>query len=163
MITTEPKNEQAEGIDELDQWIRKNNLQANAGKGFVLSDGTEYVPTFDELAALREAYPDVDIAQQLKQVREWCRVNVEKRKTRRGAARFLSMWMARAQNGFGKPPPKPAAPKPMPYEREPEWRWAGFASQDEYVTVISAGPSHPLYNQAALGLNWRDSLERSRR
>lgn len=57
-----------------------------------------------------EAYPGVDVVQQLRAMRQWSLANPTKRKTARGARRFIASWLNRQQNeghgpngGTGKP------------------------------------------------------------
>lgn len=49
----------------------------------------------DEWAA---AYPGVDVAQQLRAMRQWSLANPAKRKTRRGIRRFIVSWLGRQQD-----------------------------------------------------------------
>lgn len=64
---------------------------------FPLDDGSEYPITRDKVNEYREAYPLVNVESALRAVRQWCRDNPSKRKSRRGATRFLNSWMGRAQ------------------------------------------------------------------
>ncbi len=72
-----------------------------------LKDGTYFAIAESHLAELEQTYGDqVDVDKQLRQAVQWCRDNPEKRKTRRGARKFLSGWLSRAttprqQKGFG--------------------------------------------------------------
>lgn len=54
-----------------------------------------YKPKIKEWA---EAYPAVDLEQELYSARQWCLDNPKKRKTPAGMLRFLSSWLSRAQN-----------------------------------------------------------------
>lgn len=58
------------------------------------------------------AYPGVDVLAELRKIVAWCRANPTKRKTRRGAARFLNLWLSKAQD---RPPQArvPAAGVPV--------------------------------------------------
>jgi hypothetical protein len=47
------------------------------------------------LAELRRAYPRVDIPAELAKARAWSFANPDKRKTKRGLAKFLNGWMER--------------------------------------------------------------------
>lgn len=50
------------------------------------------------VAEWEETYPGVDVAQTLKECRQWCLANPNKCKTANGMRRFLNAWMAREQN-----------------------------------------------------------------
>lgn len=63
------------------------------------------------ITEFQDAYPAVDIIQQLREMRAWSISNPSKRKTSGGAMRFVNTWLARKQNGASKGPafefPKP--------------------------------------------------------
>lgn len=69
---------------------------------FILEDGTMYDVTREEVEKYRGLYPDVDIMQELRKIVGWCDANPDKRKTRRGAKRFLNGWLSRSQNDAAK-------------------------------------------------------------
>lgn len=58
----------------------------------------EYPVTEGDVAEWREAYPGVDIMQSLRSMRQWCKSNPDRRKTKRGARRFVTAWLERDQN-----------------------------------------------------------------
>jgi hypothetical protein len=51
------------------------------------------------LAELEAAYPAVDGPATLREIRAWCVANPTKRKTARGATRFINRWFEKVQNG----------------------------------------------------------------
>jgi uncharacterized protein YdaU (DUF1376 family) len=61
--------------------------------------GGEFGVSKEFLAELDVAYPQVDVPQTLREIRAWCVANPTKRKTARGAARFINRWCERVQNG----------------------------------------------------------------
>lgn len=63
--------------------------------------GAEWGVSRALLTELESAYPRVDVPQTLREIRAWCVANPAKRKTARGAARFINRWCERVQNGGG--------------------------------------------------------------
>jgi hypothetical protein len=75
---------------------------------FPLADKSDYPLTAAQLAELSSLYPGVDPEQELLKAKGWLIANPTRRKTRRGIARFIHGWLARAQdrgNGSKAPPP----------------------------------------------------------
>lgn len=62
----------------------------------ILKDGADYEPSETELAVLHAAYPGLNIAAELAKMRAWCLANPAKRKTARGALRFINQWLTRS-------------------------------------------------------------------
>lgn len=60
--------------------------------------GTEFGVSKELLAELEAAYPMVDGPQTLKEIRAWCITNPARRKTARGAPRFINRWFEQVQN-----------------------------------------------------------------
>ena len=60
--------------------------------------GGEFGVSKELLAELEAAYPQVDGPQTLKEIRAWCITNPTKRKTARGAPRFINRWFEKVQN-----------------------------------------------------------------
>lgn len=67
----------------------------------ILNDKTFYDVPSDKIALWKEAYPAVDVEQQLKRIRTWLDSNPTRRKTRRGIVRFINSWLAREQDEGG--------------------------------------------------------------
>lgn len=61
----------------------------------------EYQVTQAMIDRWQETFPAVDVFSTLKYIRQWCEDNPAKRKTRNGAARFVSLWLGREQNRGG--------------------------------------------------------------
>ena len=63
-----------------------------------LVDKTEYEIFQKDIDEWQEAYPAVDVLQQLKAMRVWCNDNPKNKKTRNGVRRFINGWLDREQN-----------------------------------------------------------------
>jgi hypothetical protein len=80
-----------------------------------LRDGAEYDPDPVFIRELQKAYPYVDVAAELQKMRVWSISNPQKRKTRRGINRFITMWISRNNK---KPAGMNLAPSHMPYKAD---------------------------------------------
>ena len=74
-----------------------------------LADGSEFPVPASLASEYAAAYPGVDVAGELAQVRAWCLSNPRKRKTKNGIRRFLNSWLDRAQNQVGGQRASPVA------------------------------------------------------
>ena len=63
-----------------------------------LNDGSEYGIPAQQIGEWIAAYPAVDVAQQLRAMRQWSLANPARRKTRRGVLKFANNWLAREQD-----------------------------------------------------------------
>jgi hypothetical protein len=68
-----------------------------------LNTGEEYPVMQKDVEEWKELYPAVDVMQELRAMKGWCKQNQTKRKTRRGIGRFINSWLARTQNNGGTP------------------------------------------------------------
>lgn len=66
-----------------------------------LNDKSFYDVPLDKIALWKEAYPVVDVDQELKRIIAWLDSNPTRRKTRRGIERFINRWLAREQDEGG--------------------------------------------------------------
>jgi hypothetical protein len=66
-----------------------------------LVDGSSFGFTKDDVGDWSEAYPAVDVLQQLREMREWCKANPKLRKTRSGIRRYVTTWLAKEQDKAG--------------------------------------------------------------
>ena len=66
-----------------------------------LVDGSEFEIREQDIAEWQDAFPNVDVVQQLKAMRLWCKDNPERKKTRKGVRRFITSWLDREQNRGG--------------------------------------------------------------
>ena len=74
----------------------------------LLNNGEEYGIVQSDITEWQELYPAVDVMQELRNMKGWCKENAAKRKTARGIRRFITGWLAREQNrggtiGYKKP------------------------------------------------------------
>ena len=82
----------------------------------LLNDGSEYGIREQDVAEWQETFPNVDVMQQLRSMKLWCRDNPKKRKTKNGIRRFITNWLDREQNRGGDrglvvaSPPSPKKP-----------------------------------------------------
>lgn len=60
--------------------------------------GGEFAVDDEQLMAWQQAYPAVDVLQQLRHMRQWCLANPRRCKTRRGVRAFITGWLAREQD-----------------------------------------------------------------
>lgn len=74
-----------------------------------LAEGSEFPVPASLASEYAAAYPGVDVAGELAQVRAWCLSNPRKRKTKNGIRRFLNSWLDRAQNQVGGQRASPVA------------------------------------------------------
>ena len=103
-----------------------------------LIDKTEFEITQKDVDEWQDAYPGVDVMQQLRQMRSWCKANPKNMKTRNGVRRFINGWLAKEQDRGGgrsrqQDRPPTVAPPPDAAKREkapdylPEWSEGGFS------------------------------------
>lgn len=69
-----------------------------------LKDGTEFEITPAMLTEWKTAYPGKDVDGLVRQAVQWCRDNPSRRKTRVGARRYLSGWIARQRQAVATTP-----------------------------------------------------------
>ena len=72
--------------------------QENVVITILLNDKTEYGVTQSYVDEMQKCYPYLDVMQELRNIKAWCINNPSKRKTRKGAARFIGGWLERSQN-----------------------------------------------------------------
>jgi hypothetical protein len=70
-----------------------------------LVDGTDYPITQEQLSEWQESFPAVDVEQQLRGMRAWCKANPAQRKTSRGVSAFVVRWLAKEQDKGGSRAP----------------------------------------------------------
>lgn len=76
----------------------ENSAPNSSGILLILNDKTLYNVPLDRISTWKDAYPAVDIEQELKRMASWLECNSSRRKTRRGIERFINTWLARAQD-----------------------------------------------------------------
>lgn len=80
-----------------------NKLSVDSGKeiiSFILKDNSEFKVTEDIYNEYKQLYPDINIMQELRSLKAWCISNPSKRKTRKGALRFVNSWLSRKQGQY---------------------------------------------------------------
>ncbi|MEG1433236.1 DUF4373 domain-containing protein [Eubacterium sp.] len=83
---------------------RKGNKRSNMSgvsdsepvASFILKDGSMYEISRDLFKEFVSAYPSIDILDEMRKIALWCKSNPAKRKTRRGALKFVNGWLNRA-------------------------------------------------------------------
>lgn len=65
-----------------------------------LNDKSEYPFFRKDIDEYKELYPAVDVEQQFRTMKGWCKNNPTKRKTKRGVRKFVNNWLAREQDKF---------------------------------------------------------------
>lgn len=66
----------------------------------MLNDRSEYPFYEKDVIEYQELYPAVDVRQQFRTMKGWCKDNPTKRKTKRGIRKFVNSWLAREQDKF---------------------------------------------------------------
>jgi hypothetical protein len=66
-----------------------------------------YAVTVEQVASWREAFPGVDVPQEIRKAKAWLEANPTRRKTHKGTPTFLVGWFGRTQdrggNGIARP------------------------------------------------------------
>ncbi|MNX83958.1 hypothetical protein D3C86_1157370 [compost metagenome] len=75
----------------------------------LLADGSEHLPTSQEVAEWSAAFPLVKVPEATRQMAVWLRANPTKRKTRRGINKFIVNWLGGAQRDAANPGHRNAA------------------------------------------------------
>lgn len=68
---------------------------------FPLNDGSQYGVTEEQVKEWASLYPAVDVMQQLRNMKGWLGSNPQRRKTRKGVARFITGWLSKEQDRGG--------------------------------------------------------------
>lgn len=87
----------------------------------------EYGVSPTELAEWQATFPGLDAKAELARIRLWCLDNPSRRKTAKGARRFITAWLARVQDRAGGPGPPGRRDRPVQHlDASPEdaaaWR-----------------------------------------
>ena len=93
-------------------------------------EGGEHIVTEDDVAEYSDAYPAVDVRQQLRHLRQWNLDNPKNQKTRNGIRRHIGLWLSDKQNkaSTGRMGGK-RGPKTLDQTRqEMEDQWHGIES-----------------------------------
>ncbi|BET22331.1 hypothetical protein [Solobacterium moorei] len=63
----------------------------------ILKDGSRFHISQTHLKEFVDAYPDVDVRDQILKMSQWLKTNPTKRKTKNGIMRFINAWIARSE------------------------------------------------------------------
>lgn len=85
----------------------------NEGYKLILKDGSHFVVDDQMIQFYQQAYPQLDMHDQMRKMVSWCFSNDSKRKTSRGIKRFINSWL----NG-AKPAPIQAAQAQRDYAKQ---------------------------------------------
>lgn len=99
------------------------------------TSGEIFPVTEADVSEWREAFPAVDVRQQLAAMRAWLHANPKRAKTRRGMKRFAVSWLDRQQNKA--PAPRAASPPPrqtVGQQARDELRRMGFSNVTDTET-----------------------------
>lgn len=89
-------------------------VQAPSVLTMPLVDGSEFDIFQSDIDEWQDAYPAVDVMQELKKMRLWCKDHPKNRKTKTGVRKFVTGWLDREQNRGGKAGQSVTASKPTP-------------------------------------------------
>lgn len=78
-----------------------------------LNDKTNFSISEEEVNKYQELYPNVDVSQELRNMKGWLDANPTKRKTKRGINRFVNGWLQRKQD----------SPKQQTKQNDKDWTW----------------------------------------
>ena len=88
---------------------QSDNIACEPVITITLNDKSEYPIYQHMIDEWIELYPNVDVMQELRNMKGWCNANLERRKTKRGILRFIVGWLSREQD------------KPKVNKKVPEW------------------------------------------
>ena len=71
--------------------------QATELPPLILKDGTRFHISENHFQEFSDAYPNVDVKEQIFKMSQWLKTNPTKRKTKNGIMRFINSWIARAE------------------------------------------------------------------
>lgn len=105
-----------DGEETIKNNLKKNNFKNNnvnvcpepesstpdySGILLPLVDKSEYNVPLSKIEQWQQAYPAVDIRQELLRMVAWLNANPKRKKTRRGVDRFITMWLSKEQDRGG--------------------------------------------------------------
>ena len=68
----------------------------------ILKDGTRFHISENHFKEFSDAYPNVDVKDQIFKMSQWLKTNPNKRKTKNGIMRFINSWIARSEREDSK-------------------------------------------------------------
>lgn len=97
------------GKDSKDIHAQSDTIACEPVITITLNDKTEYPIYQHMIDEWIELYPNVDVMQELRNMKGWCNANPKRRKTKQGILRFIVGWLSREQD------------KPKVNKKIPEW------------------------------------------
>lgn len=79
-----------------------NTEEGNRPFEFVVKGGRTWILTPERLAEYQTTFPGKNVIAELMAARLWCKDHPSERKTERGMPKFLTRWLLRSSNWFGK-------------------------------------------------------------
>ena len=137
--TVEPETDGMETINnnlKKEQYIKKNNTDVCpepeksapdcSGILLPLVDKSEYDVPLSKIEQWSQAYPAVDVRQELLRMISWLNANPKRKKTRRGVDRFITTWLSKEQDRGGT------------YRSNPHSSWNGGNGANEAARYEAA-------------------------
>lgn len=81
-----------------------------------LVNGSEHPVFREDIAEYVSLYPDIDVEQELRNMRGWCLANPTRRKTKKGIRAFINSWLSKSQKEYALKREVPENPF-LPYAR----------------------------------------------
>lgn len=91
------RSKEGEEVNNINNNIQSTSYSCQEQFKFILKDGSYYEVPAEDLEKYKKTFPLVDVESELRIMECWCEVNKAKRKTRRGAGRFIVNWLTRKQ------------------------------------------------------------------
>ena len=90
-------------VDKIREETDKDSSAASSQKPKIAAliptcSNGQFAVTESKQTEYQTAYPGVDVALELRAIRQWCLDNPTRQKTLRGVPRFLNAWLSKAQN-----------------------------------------------------------------
>lgn len=80
---------------------KNNNKDLHIVISLILNSGEEYGITDEDVKEYESLYPNVDVMQQLRNMKGWLNSNPTRRKTKSGIKRFINSWLSKEQDKGG--------------------------------------------------------------
>lgn len=97
-VNIDKDNIDKDSIDNIISSEPEESAPNGSGILLPLIDKTFYDVPVDKISKWQQAFPGVDVELELRRMITWCDANPKKKKTRRGADKFINGWLERAQN-----------------------------------------------------------------
>ena len=94
--------EEKEYINTCSEQTSSASEQATELPPLILKDGTRFHISENHFKEFSDAYPNVDVKDQIFKMSQWLKTNPTKRKTKNGIMRFINSWIARSEREDSK-------------------------------------------------------------